>query len=61
MLILSQNVYALSSFTFGKDRRSFSTNHEIRWLLIAGASNRASMLDFHLESRRHMQWQMRCS
>ena len=43
MLILSQNVYALSSFTFGKDRRSFSTNHEIRWLLIAGASNRASM------------------
>ena len=53
-----QNVCGLSCFTFGKGRRSFSTMHEIRWFLIAGTPNRASIGTFHLESRQHMQWQM---
>ena len=40
------NVYVLSCFAFGKGRRSLSTEHEIRWFLISGTSNRASMGDF---------------
>ena len=44
--MLSQNVYVLSYFTFGKSRRSLSSKHEIRWFLISGTSNRASMGDF---------------
>lgn len=47
--------------TFGNGRNSFSTKHEMRWLLICCTSNRASMGDFPSKIWLRKQWQIRHS